>query len=181
MGTPYFAKAWNSLDDAKKAKFNKASEKEMVKYRKRMAAYKKTDSYKAFQQKKKMKKLRSKKPKDKNAPKRPSSSYFLFANEVRPTVMKQNPDGGIAVIGSTIGKMWAKLDDAKKATYMKKAEVARGKWQKKVAAYKKSRNYAAYLVTVAEYKAEMKAKVDAMEAEMAEEAPKKKRVVRRKK
>merc|ERR1711964_448351 len=139
-----------------------------------MAAYKKTDSYKAFQQKKKMKKLRSKKPKDKNAPKRPSSAYFLFANEVRPTVMKQNPDGGIAVIGKAIGAMWGKLGDSKKASYMKKATVAREKWQKKVAAYKKTAKYAAYLNKVAEYKAEIKAKLAEakMQAKAMEEDPK---------
>merc|ERR1712072_1193106 len=136
--TPYFAKAWGELDEAKKEKFNKASQKEMVRYRKKMAAYKKTASYKEFQQKKKMKKLRSKKPKDTNAPKRPSSAYFLFLKEVRPAVVKQNPEGGIAVIGKAIGKMWGELDEAKKAKYVKKAEIAREKWQKKVAAYKKT-------------------------------------------
>merc|ERR1711964_636595 len=149
-----------------------------------MAAYKKTDSYKAFQQKKKMKKLRAKKPKDKNAPKRPASAYFLFANEVRPTVMKQNPDDGIAVWGKAIGAMWAKLDESKKASYVKKATVAREKWQKKVAAYKKTAKYAAYLNKVAEYKAEIKAKLaeEKMQAKaMEEDAPKTKRVVRKKK
>merc|ERR1712098_538632 len=144
--------------------------------------YKKTASYKDFQAKKRAKKLRSKKPKDKNAPKHPSSSYFLFANEVRPTVMKQNPDGGIAVIGKAIGAMWGKLGESKKASYMKKATVAREKWQKKVAAYKKTAKYAKYLNKVAEYKAEIKAKLaeEKMQANaMEEDAPKKKRVIRK--
>merc|ERR1712098_511993 len=176
--TPYFAKAWNGLDETKKEKFNKASQKEMVGYRKKMAVYKKTASYKEFQQKKKMKKLRSKKPKDTNAPKRPSSGYFLFLKEVRPAVVKQNPEGGIAVIGKAIGKMWRELDDAKKAKYVKKAAIACEKWQKKVAAYKKTQKYADYLTTVAEHKAEMKSKVKAMKAKTAE---KKKKIVRRKK
>merc|ERR1712098_720181 len=146
--------------------------------------YKKTASYKDFQAKKRAKKLRAKKPKDKNAPKRPSSAYFLFANEVRPTVMKQNPDGGIAVIGKAIGAMWGTLDESKKASYMKKATVAREKWQKKVAAYKKTAKYAAYLNKVAEYKAEIKAKLakEKMAAKkMDAKAPKKKRVMRKKK
>merc|ERR1711964_453678 len=117
------------------AKFNKASEKEMVKYRKKMAAYKKIQKVNA------LKKLRKKKPKDLNAPKRPSSSYFLFANEVRPKVMKQNPDGGVAVIGKAIGVMWGKLEESKKASYQKKAAAMREKWQKKVAAYRKSPKY----------------------------------------
>merc|ERR1712098_219570 len=144
--------------------------------------YKKTASYKDFQAKKRAKKLRSKKPKDKNAPKRPSSAYFLFANEVRPTVMKQNPDGGIAVIGKAIGAMWGKLGESKKASYMKKAAGAREKWQKKVEAYKKTAKYAKYLNKVAEYKAEIKAKLAEakMQAKaMEEDAPKKTRVVRK--
>merc|ERR1712080_440563 len=137
---------------------------------------------KKFQAAKRQKKLRAKKPKDKNAPKRPASAYFLFANEVRPTVMKQNPDGGIAVIGKVIGAMWGKLDESKKASYVKKATVAREKWQKKVAAYKKTAKYAAYLNKVAEYKAEIKAKLaEEKMAAKATEAPKKKRVMRKKK
>merc|ERR1712034_44846 len=157
--TPYFAKAWNAMDDAQKEKFNKQTAKEMPKYKKKLAAYKKTDSFKKFQDEKRRKKLRSKKPKDINAPKRPASAYFLFANEVRPAVMKQNPNGGIAVFGKAIGAMWGKMDESKKASYVQKASVAREKWQTKVAAYKKTAKYAAYLNKVAEYKAKVKAQL----------------------
>merc|ERR1712098_390022 len=175
--TPYFAKAWNSLDDASKAKFNKASEKEKVSYRKKLAAYKKTPAFKKFQEANALKKLRKKKPKDTNAPKRPTSAYFLFLKEVRPQVVKENQNGGIAVIGKAIGVMWGNLDESKKASYQKKAEALRAKWQKNVATYKKSPKYQKYLVQVAEFKAEMKEKIAEQKAAMKEvekQAPAKK-------
>ena len=54
----------------------------MVKHKKVVEKYRKTGAYKAFLQLKKAKKF-GKKPKDKNAPKRPSTSFFIFANVTR--------------------------------------------------------------------------------------------------
>merc|ERR1712034_83650 len=104
-------------------------------YKVKMAKYKKTASYRAFAEQKKAKKA-MKKPKDKNAPKRPMSSYFVFLKEVRPSVVEDNEDLSIGEIRKTIGKMWGNLDDAKKAKYQAKANKLKSAYEKKLAAYK---------------------------------------------
>merc|ERR1712080_414531 len=61
--TPHLSARWNVLDDSAKEKFNSAFKKDMVKWKKKNDAYKKTKNYKNFQAQKKAQKL-GKKPKD---------------------------------------------------------------------------------------------------------------------
>merc|ERR1711881_200693 len=110
MGTPYLSARWNALSEAEKEKFNAVFRKEMVKYKVKMQKYKKTDAYKAFQQKKKAKKF-AKKPKDKNAPKRPSTAFFIFANVIRDQVRADNPEASIGEIGKILGQQWGTLSE----------------------------------------------------------------------
>merc|ERR1739848_776702 len=116
---------------------------EMAKHQKLMSAYKKTDSYKAFQAKKKAKKF-GKKPKDKNAPKRASTAFFIFANKVRDEVKAENPDASIGEIGKILGQKWGNLDESEKQAYQAKSEKAKEKYQKTLAKYKTTKKYAAY-------------------------------------
>lgn len=50
-------------------------------------------------------------------PKKPSTPYFRFMAEIRPTVQAKNPKLKSTELISTIGKMWNSLDAAKKETY----------------------------------------------------------------
>merc|ERR1711959_463913 len=100
-----------------------------IKYKKEMAKYKKTAAYKAFQQKKKARKF-GKKPKDKNAPKRPSTAFFIFANEVRDEIREENPNASIGEIGKILGQEWGALDEDRKEAYKKQNEKAKAKYQK---------------------------------------------------
>merc|ERR1712127_812565 len=68
---------------------------------------------------------KAKKVKDPNAPKRPMSAYFLFMNEERAKVRKENPDGGIGDIAKILGKMWAEVDSSTKARLDKEAAAAK--------------------------------------------------------
>merc|ERR1712096_79942 len=130
---------------------------------------------KAFQQKKKARKF-GKKPKDKNAPKRSSTAFFIFANEVRDEIREENPNASIGEIGKILGQEWGALDEDRKEAYKKQSEKAKVKYQKTLAAYKKTRKYAAHQETVAAWK---KAKKAAMKAEAKKDN--KKKVVKRKK
>merc|ERR1712072_981749 len=103
-----------------------------------MAKYKKTDAYKAFQQKKKARKF-GKKPKDKNAPKRPSTAFFIFANEIREDVREENPDASIGQIGKILGQEWGNLDEDRKEAYKAQNEKAKAKYQKALAAWKQAK------------------------------------------
>jgi len=83
----------------------------------------------------------SKKPLDDNAPKRPLSAYFLFANKVRNQVMKDNPDLTISELGKHLGLMWKDCSNADKGPYIKSAEKEYAKYTQKKEKYAKSTNY----------------------------------------
>merc|ERR1712223_1496132 len=63
---------------------------------------------------KKVKKPKRKKgqKKDKNAPKRAMSAFFLFAQDERPKVKAANPSASIGDIGKELGARWAKCPAA---------------------------------------------------------------------
>jgi len=153
---PFFAKRWAALGDDKKEKLKAKYEKKMVAWRKKNEKYKKTAAYKNFQQAKKAKKWK-KAPKDANKPKRNSSAYFLYANEVRDTVKRSLGDASITEIAKQIGENWRNLDEAKKSKYTKKADKANAVYQKKLAKYKASAKYQKYLEIKKAFYAEKKA------------------------
>merc|ERR1711907_216881 len=154
----------NSLGEKEKAKFNNKAAKDMKKWKSAMAKYKKTQSYKDFQAKKKAQKL-GKKPKDKNAPKRPMSAYFIFSNEVRPEIQEELDTTDFGTIAKRVKQMWDALNDAAKAKYQAKADKAKAAYQKTLAKYKKSKNYAAYQEKLAAFKTAQKLAKKAMKSQ----------------
>merc|ERR1712024_303195 len=80
---------------------------------------------------------KQRKKKDPNAPKRPMSAYFLFMNENRPTVRRDNPDASIGEVAKILGKMWGEIEPEEKAKFDKEAAVAKKKWEAEKAAYAK--------------------------------------------
>ena len=75
-----------------------------------------------------------KKPKDPHCPKRPQSSYFLFMNERRPILRKENPYKSMIDISKLISVEWKSLKDKKK--YNDKAAELKHAYQIKLAEYK---------------------------------------------
>lgn len=79
---------------------------------------------------------------DPNAPKRPLSGYFLFAGDVRNSVVdNMGSNFSIGAVGKKIGGMWSKLSDAKKAPYQKKFAAAKAKYDKANGKYKATAGY----------------------------------------
>merc|ERR1712228_79153 len=74
--------------------------------------------------------------KDKDAPKRAMSAFFLFAQDERPKVKAANPSASIGDIGKELGARWAKCPAAAKAGYEKKAGALKVKQQAEMAKYK---------------------------------------------
>merc|ERR1711998_327251 len=72
---PELSNRWKVLTEAQKDKWGDRAKKDMAAWKKQMSVYKKTEEYKTYTQKKKLKKI-GKRPSDKNAPKRPSTPYF---------------------------------------------------------------------------------------------------------
>ncbi|EED42816.1 chromatin-associated protein [Enterocytozoon bieneusi H348] len=87
----------------------------------------------------------NKKPKDKNAPKKPCSSYMLFGHELRKN------DATIKALKVTeqakqIGERWNALTEAEKSKYEKKAMEAKEKFYQRVGEFLKTpNNYQDYL------------------------------------
>merc|ERR1712038_396449 len=110
-------------------------------------------STKKVKKPKKAKKVVPKKPKkpkrkkgrkkDKNAPKRAMSAFFLFAQDERPKVKAANPSASIGDIGKELGARWAKCPAAAKAGYEKKAAALKVKQQAEMAKYKAAKAKAA--------------------------------------
>merc|ERR1711894_180607 len=94
---------------------------------------------------KKPKKVKRKKgqKKDKDAPKRAMSAFFLFAQDERPKVKAANPSASIGDIGKELGARWAKCPAGAKAGYEKKAAALKVKQQAEMAKYKAAKAKAA--------------------------------------
>merc|ERR1719456_444880 len=159
--TKHLSARWNALSEEEKAPFNAKASKEMEKYKKKMAAYKKTRKYAEFQAAKKAKAI-AKKPKDKNKPKRAMSAYMFFSNDMRPKVQAELGTTDFGPVAKKISDMWQNLDASQKAKYEAKNEKAKDKYAKQLAKYKKSKQFADYQAQVAEWKQKVKEQKKAM-------------------
>jgi len=79
----------------------------------------------------------SKAQKDPNAPKRPLSTFFLFSQDERPKIKKDNPSLSVADIAKVIGERWRSIGDDKKRQYEERARQAKEVYDRQVAEYKK--------------------------------------------
>lgn len=82
------------------------------------------------------KEKKEKKEKDPNAPKRPLTAYFLFANDKRAGVKAENPTFKVTDVAKAIGELWKEASEADKAKYQKKADEEKKKYEAAVAKYK---------------------------------------------
>jgi len=150
---------WSQLPEAQKKVWQDKAKHLKEIYQKKMAVYMKTASYKEFQKRKaasgltKMKK--AKKPKDKNAPKRPLSGYFLFTSEFR----KANPQLKLTEVTKGAGLKWKGMDEAAKKKYLDAAAHATAKYQIELAKYKKTPAYAQYQEDLVAFKKKQKMKL----------------------
>jgi hypothetical protein len=79
----------------------------------------------------------SKSQKDPNAPKRPLSTFFLFSQDERPKIKKDNPSLSVADIAKLIGERWRSIGDDKKRQYEERARTEKERYDREVAEYKK--------------------------------------------
>merc|ERR1719204_1955903 len=84
----------------------------------------------------------ARRPSDMNAPKRPLSAFMQWAAKARPAIMRANEGWGVAEVGKQLGKDWKNVSSSEVAGYQAKYLKAKESYDKKLAAYKKSKNYA---------------------------------------
>lgn len=79
---------------------------------------------------------RKKKKKDPNAPKRNMSAFFLYSNDIRPTVKLQNPDAKFGDIAKIISRQYKALSEKELAVYNKKAAEDKERYQRQMRIYR---------------------------------------------
>ncbi len=75
--------------------------------------------------------------KDPNAPKRPLSTFFLFSQDERPKIKKDNPSLSVADIAKLIGERWRSIGEDKKRHYEERARQEKERYDREITAYKK--------------------------------------------
>jgi HMG (high mobility group) box len=81
-------------------------------------------------------KASKKKAKDPNAPKRASTSYLYFSNEMRPKLKERQPELTFGELGQKLGEMFRNLTPEEKEKYEKLARDDKARFSKETAAYK---------------------------------------------
>jgi hypothetical protein len=97
----------------------------------------------------------TRKPSDMNAPKRPLSAFFQWANKTRPSIMKENPEWGVAEIGKKLGSMWKKVPKSEVEGFQAKYDKAKKTYDAKLEKYKKGANYRKFQTELLAYKIHM--------------------------
>lgn len=82
-----------------------------------------------------LKKKRTKKLKDPNAPKKAAPPYFIFCKEYRARVVEENPDLKSTEIMSKLGAMWKELSEKEKKRYKELNEVDKQRYAKEMESY----------------------------------------------
>lgn len=91
-------------------------------------------------------------PKDENAPKKPLSAYFRFAEEKRKPEREKNPGATVGQVMKVIGALWKQLSAEEKEKYDTPAKKAKSTYDKLLAAYKHSGAYAEFQEKLHEFK-----------------------------
>merc|ERR1712048_391553 len=124
---------WNKLED--KSRWEQMQKEAKEKYDIEYAEYLKTKP--ASEDDSADERPAKKKKKDPNAPKKPMTAYFLFMNEKRESIKRDNPDAGVSDIGKIAAEMWSKIDD--KSEWEAKYEKAKEKYAVDYAEYMKNK------------------------------------------
>eukprot|EP00092_Neocalanus_flemingeri_P090543 GFUD01114700.1.p1 GENE.GFUD01114700.1~~GFUD01114700.1.p1 ORF type:complete len:293 (-),score=117.01 GFUD01114700.1:159-1037(-) len=100
--------------------------------------------------------------KDPSAPKRPLTSFLLFAGEERPRVMAELGNISVGEVGNEMGRRWARLDKAGKEKYEVAHREAKARYTEETKNYQPSQQF---LEKKAEEDRKQKKKIESGEME----------------
>eukprot|EP00049_Salpingoeca_infusionum_P002687 m.58900 g.58900 ORF g.58900 m.58900 type:complete len:215 (+) comp11734_c0_seq1:798-1442(+) len=123
---------WRGLTDDEKKPFQELAVKDRARYNAQMKDYTPTPGYEDGGR------GRKRKQKDPNAPKKPKSAYFIYAEERRPDLRAANPNGKISEIAKLTGEAWRGMTAEEKQPYFDEAARLKQDYDIKVAEYKAS-------------------------------------------
>lgn len=131
---------WKTMTAADKKKYDDLAAKDKLRYEEEVKTLGKRERQprkgKADEDGKASKKAK----KDKDAPKRPLSAYFIWTQENRDFVMKKHKiEKAGPEFTRKAAQEWKAVSDAVKKEYDKKAAAAKEQYQKDLAAYKENK------------------------------------------
>jgi len=188
--TKLIGKKWRELPAEEKTVYEEPAKAALEKWREEMADYKKTDTYKDFQKEKELakqeppagSKRKKKYPKDKNAPKRPATAYFLYSASVRESVkasMEEGMRNQVKEVAKKMGAGWKALSEEEKTEWKAKHAKLKEEYEEQLAAYKLTDQYREYNESKATWEKEQKQKEQAARAAAAKKNKKKPAAKRR--
>jgi len=148
--TPFLSKRWNALTDEEKSVHNAAFKVEMEAHRIKVTEYRKTPAYAEYLANKKTKKFK-KKPKDKNAPKKPQTAYFVMCNEKRNEIKASLENPTMAAVSKKMGEMWKNLSEDERKYYIQKNVEQKERYEREMAIYKETENYKNFQETLRQF------------------------------
>lgn len=123
---------WKLLSSEEKEKYERMAATDKTRYKKEMASYTPPGESASGGKKKKEKK-------DPNAPKKAATSFFIFSNEMRPKLKKENPDIKFTDVGRKLGELFRGLSAEEKEKYEKLAQKDKARFKKEMEAYKSTK------------------------------------------
>jgi len=127
------AQEYRSLSPEAKEKFNQMATDDKARYEEEMAAYSAPESDVENEDMGNSKKKKRKK--DPNAPKRATSVYMVFCNEMRPKLMKEHPELTFVEMGKMLGLKYKEITAEDKARYAQIVEDDKKRYGKEMADY----------------------------------------------
>eukprot|EP01083_Nonionella_stella_P040002 108789_1 len=148
------ADEWKQQTAEEKAKYEETARQHKEKYVACMSSYKLTNDYTEYMNQLEQWKIAKKrwengmnerlkvslprKPKDAQCPKRPLTSYFLYAKEVREATKQEFPNKSITEIAKEISKKWKVLTEDEKVSYNEEAARLKEVYKKQIQEYEGS-------------------------------------------
>merc|ERR1719333_873731 len=117
------------------------------------------------------------KPKDEKCPKRPLTSYFLYAKDVRAATKEEFPNKPITEIAKEISKKWKLLTEEEKKPFNDESIALKEQYKKDMEEYNGSEAQLAFKAKLDEWKAECNRR----KTKAKEKAHKKKEAAKKKK
>lgn len=126
------AKQWNSMTEAQKAKYQALSATDAKRYQKEMDQYEKKGWFINSKGEKSTDIFKPKLGDDVVKPKKATTAFMAFTNDVRPGIMKSHPEKKITEVAKIIGEAWNKLSDKQKVPFEKKNEKDKVRYQEEM-------------------------------------------------
>eukprot|EP01061_Rhynchopus_euleeides_P046339 TRINITY_DN874_c0_g1_i1.p1 TRINITY_DN874_c0_g1~~TRINITY_DN874_c0_g1_i1.p1 ORF type:complete len:228 (+),score=150.90 TRINITY_DN874_c0_g1_i1:39-686(+) len=128
---------WGEMDDDDKQEFKDKAAELKEEYEEKMKEYlaNKEDDDEDEEEEKPKRKRGGKAKKDPNAPKKPLTAYFLFANSVRQEIRDENPDFKMTEVTKETGRRWGELDEDDKQEFKDKHLELKAEYEEKMKEY----------------------------------------------